>query len=198
MELDAAVSDIWFTADSHYGHSKVIEYTKRPFANSEEMDAHLIRNWNAVVKPGDLVYHLGDFALCKESRAVTIAKRLLGQKFLIFGNHDKRLRKHKPFLDEWIWTKDIAEIDAAGQRITLCHFAMRVWNKSHHGAWHLYGHSHGSLPDDPNARSVDVGVDNWDYTPVSYDTLVKRMAMKTWKPVDHHGKQDEGTFHGEF
>jgi hypothetical protein len=28
----------------------------------------------------------------------------------------------------------------------LCHYAMRVWNRSHHGAWHLYGHSQGESP----------------------------------------------------
>lgn len=39
-----------------------------------------------------------------------------------------------------------AEVSINGQRIVLCHYAMRVWNHSSHGAWHLYGHSHGRLP----------------------------------------------------
>ena len=37
----------------------------------------------------------------------------------------------------------------AEQDIVLCHYAMRVWQKSHYGAWMLYGHSHGTLPDNP-------------------------------------------------
>jgi calcineurin-like phosphoesterase family protein len=65
---------------------------------------------------------------------------------------------------------------------------MRVWNKSHHGAWHLYGHSHGTLPDDPNALSFDCGVDCHNYTPISFEQVEAIMAKKTFKPIDHHGK----------
>jgi hypothetical protein len=28
------------------------------------------------------------------------------------------------------------EISIHGQPIVICHYAMRVWNRSHHGAWH--------------------------------------------------------------
>jgi calcineurin-like phosphoesterase family protein len=72
--------------------------------------------------------------------------------------------------------------------IVMCHYAMRVWNRSHRGAWMLYGHSHGSLPDDPGALSIDVGVDCHDYTPISHDDIGRIMAKKTWKPIDHHGR----------
>ena len=58
---------------------------------------------------------------------------------------------------------------------------------SHVGAWHLYGHSHGLLPDDPNALSLDVGVDCWGFRPVSFAQIQACMATKTWKPVDGHG-----------
>ncbi len=47
---------------------------------------------------------------------------------------------------------NLAEISVHGQPIVICHYAMRVWNRSHHGAWHLYGHSHGNLPDTPTSR----------------------------------------------
>ncbi|MFK5004710.1 hypothetical protein ACI4AP_29375, partial [Klebsiella pneumoniae] len=72
------------------------------------------------------------------------------------------------------------------QRIVLCHYAMEVWNKSHHQAWHLYGHSHGSLPDNPNAKKFDVGVDCHNYTPLSYQDVKNIMARKNFKPFDHH------------
>jgi calcineurin-like phosphoesterase family protein len=67
---------------------------------------------------------------------------------------------------------------------------MKVWNKSHHGAWHLYGHSHGSLPDDINSLSFDVGVDSHDYKPISYEEVKRIMKKKIFKPLDHHGKGD--------
>jgi calcineurin-like phosphoesterase family protein len=81
------------------------------------------------------------------------------------------------------------EIAVEGQDITLCHYALRVFNKSHHGSWHLYGHSHGTLPDDPNSLSFDVGVDCHNYFPISLDQVKKIMSKKTWKPIDHHGKK---------
>jgi calcineurin-like phosphoesterase family protein len=55
---------------------------------------------------------------------------------------------------------------------------MRVWNQSHRGALHLYGHSHGTLPDDANSKSFDVGVDCHDYHPISLDRVLAIMATK--------------------
>jgi len=49
-----------------------------------------------------------------------------------------------------------------------------------------YGHSHGTLPDDPNARSMDVGVDCNDYAPFALDDILLKMYRKAFKPVDHH------------
>lgn len=97
----------WLTSDPHFWHSNVIKYCNRPFATSEEMNEALVRNWNAVVAPEDLVYVLGDFALA--ARAVeTILPRLNGRKILILGNHDFPHPAHqkgrKPELREK-WTK---------------------------------------------------------------------------------------------
>lgn len=181
----------WFTSDTHFGHERVIGYSGRPFSSAKEMDEAMIHNWNAVVRPGDCVYHLGDFALCDEDRAVRIAKSLMGQKFLVFGNHDKRLRKNNQFMGQWIWGKDLTQIEISGQKIILCHFAMLTWNQSHRGAWQLHGHSHGSLTPDPKTLRTDVGVDCWNYAPVSYDEIAKLMSTKTFVSIDHHGKRDD-------
>jgi calcineurin-like phosphoesterase family protein len=180
---------VWFTSDTHYGHAHVIDYAKRPFVSVEEMDEALVSSWNAVVKPGDSVYHLGDFALTRPERAAEIVRRLKGQKFLIFGNHDTRLRDHGDFVAAWVWARDLTQIRVGTQKIMLCHYAMRTWASAHHGAWQLYGHSHGSLAESPTMRSTDVGVDCWGYAPVAFETLQERMAARNWEPVDHH---DEG------
>src|SRR5690606_24946302 len=144
------------------GHARVIEYSKRPFANVNEMNEAIVQRWNAVVAPGDFVYHLGDFAFLRHLEATQLAKRLNGQKYLIFGNHDKALRKNQDFLTQWIWAKDYAEITIGLQKIVLSHYPFLVWNKRHYGSWNLHGHCHGSLPDDPRSRRVDVGVDVWN------------------------------------
>lgn len=180
---------VWFTSDTHFGHANVIRYSDRPFDDVEEMNEIMIRNWNAIVRPGDLVYHLGDFAFTRPEQATKIAKRLMGQKYLVWGNHDKALRKDKDFMAQWIWAKDIADIKVGDQRIVLCHYAMLTWNQSHRGAWNLHGHSHGSLKEDPHSLRVDVGVDCWDYQPAMFETIRAVMETKDYLPVDHHGDE---------
>ena len=189
------MNSIWFTSDHHFGHSNIIRFSKRPFAGIEEMDARMVERWNAVVKPGDLVYHVGDIFWMPAGQAKSLRDQLHGRICLVRGNHDKTADSMK---DAFEWIKDYYELklddpEAEGgiRRIVLCHCAFRVWNKSHHGSWHLYGHSHGSLADDPNALSLDVGVDCHDYAPISYARVKQIMAAKRFVPVDHHtGRPD--------
>ena len=63
----------------------------------------------------------------------------------------------------------------------LFHYAMRVWNASHHGTWSLYGHTHGELEDLSDTLSLDVGVDCHDFTPLSYEEVKALMGKKTWQ-----------------
>lgn len=181
---------VWFTSDTHYGHSRVIEYSNRPFSSVEEMDEAMAQNWNSVVRPGDLVYHLGDFSFHRPEQSIRIAKRLMGQKYLILGNHDKRLRTEPEFLGQFIWAKDLHQIEVDGQKVILCHYAMLTWNQSHRGSWQLHGHSHGSLPDDPHSLRIDVGVDPRGYYPVSFEEVREIMSRKDYRPVDHHGQRE--------
>lgn len=188
---------IWFTSDMHYGHANVIKYANRPFKHVDEMDQAMEDNWRGMVQPSDTVYVLGDCSFYKDQdKTIRLFRRLPGQKFLVWGNHDKHIRKNPEFRKLFAKCEDLLDVkvpdpDAEGgeRRIVLCHYAMRVWNKSHFGSYHLYGHSHGSLPDDPHALSLDVGVDCWDFQPVSYDVVKERMGRKVFKPVDHHDRR---------
>lgn len=178
----------YFTADTHFGHANILKYCARtrPYKDLDHMHEVLIRNWNAVVKPADTVYHLGDFGF---GPAVTLArKRLNGKIRLILGNHDK-IRLEDAGMFESIDHLKLVDVD--GQRIVLCHYAMRTWQFQAKGAWQLYGHSHGNLPDDPSALSCDVGVDCWGMAPVSMRQLRAAMTWRTPRPIDHHGRDDE-------
>lgn len=173
----------YFTSDTHYGHANIIKYCNRPFLSVAEMNNVLIDNINAIVKENDTLYHLGDFAMGGIQNAYEFRDKLKCKHInLIMGNHDNyKLRKATIFDHVW----DFHEYH--GERsIVLCHYALRVWNKSHHGYYHLYGHSHGTLPDDPNVRSFDVGVDCHSFKPLSIKEIDEIMAKKTYKPVDHH------------
>ena len=151
------------------------------------MDQGLVDNWNRVVGKDDDVYHLGDFCYLNqfsERNFHDYFNALNGRIHFIEGNHDKAAKRNKGAFASY---GKLEQIEAKGQEIILCHYSMRVWNKSHHGAWHLYGHSHGSLPDDINSRSFDVGVDCHNYRPISFDGVAQIMSKKTFKPIDHHG-----------
>jgi len=197
---------VYFTSDPHYGHRNIIKYSRRPFLfdlqkgfddrnlDVDSMDEALIQNHNSVVKPNDTIYFIGDFAFYKDQRkTINVLRRLNGNKILVRGNHDKYLNDQ--VLDMFSSVHDYLEINVSdkdnprgSQMIVLLHYSMNVWNKSHHSSWHLFGHSHGSLPDNPNSLSFDVGVDCHGYTPISYEQVKKIMSKKTFKPIDHHGE----------
>jgi calcineurin-like phosphoesterase family protein len=180
---------VWFTADTHFGHANIIKYCKRPFTSVDEMDREIVRRWNEVVGSNDTVYRLGDFAFNKPALDRAIHS-LNGSIVFIKGNHDKVAWQNRSLFSDY--ADSYLETTINGQKFTLCHYAMRVWNHSHRGAWHLYGHSHGSLPDDKNALSIDVGVDCFDFRPVHFDQVAAIMAKKNWRPIDHHGERKDG------
>lgn len=184
----------FFTADTHFGHANIIKYCNRPFGTVDEMDEALIARWNEVVTPRDIVFHIGDFGFCTPAVAAVIAGRLNGRKFLVYGNHDEqylfRSDRHGPslaFKRQFAGVNAILEEKIDGQRVVMCHYAMRVWNKSHRGSWQLHGHSHGTLPSQNGLLQLDVGVDCWNYRPVSFDEIRAQMSEKNYAPVDHHG-----------
>lgn len=160
---------IFFTSDEHYGHTNIIKYCNRPFKSVEEMDEELIRRHNSMVQEYDVVIHAGDFAMCPEQIAFHIMQRLNGYPLFLRGSHDKWLPKDAPV--PTIWEGRIEE-----QWIVVCHYAMRVWPRSHYNSWQLYGHSHGKL--EPIGKQWDVGVDNNNFTPVSFDCLKAIMAAR--------------------
>lgn len=179
------MSNVFFISDTHFGHENIIKPCHRPFANADEMDEALIKSWNDTVKPGDRVYHLGDFSFHRPEKTNWIISRLSGQKFLIKGNHDWSIEK---WAEGFIWIRDLEMIRVGEQKIVLSHYAMRVWNCSHYGAWNLHGHSHGTLPRLPGYKQADMGVDCWGYRPVPFEEIRVQMDKIKFKPVDAHGR----------
>lgn len=189
--------DTYFTSDTHFGHGNIIKYSNRPFASVEAMNDTIIDNINKRVGPNDRLFHLGDFAFRGEDPSVYRARIRCKNIVLILGNHDPQSRSGTPdqafaslFESVHQLTRIRVPYNGQTQHIVLCHYAMRVWDRSHHGAWHLYGHSHASLPDDPHALSFDVGVDAQHYRPLSVHEVGEIMARKQYVPVDHHGARD--------
>ena len=79
----------YFISDTHFYHGNIINYCNRPFSSIEEMNNQLIENWNSIVKPTDIVYHLGDFSFGGKENLLTIKPKLNGRINIVLGNHDK-------------------------------------------------------------------------------------------------------------
>lgn len=173
-----------FTSDSHFGHENIIKYCNRPFKNTHEMDEAMITNWNSVVSDGDTVYHLGDFAF---GSGVTIEyahscyKRLNGNIEFVEGNHEELLKKVLADRGQLGRLTKYREVKVQNQKIVLFHYGMRTWQHDLRGVWHLYGHSHAGLK--PYGKSCDIGVDCWDFTPVSFEKL--KLFMDN-RPIGDH------------
>jgi len=169
---------IYFTSDPHFGHSKVIEYCNCPFANADEMDEALITNWNRRVSPHDTVFLLGDVFFHNADRAKVIVKRLNGTINVVMGNHDKVLRNNADLRNMFnricppLHEEKIDDIN-----VVMCHYPLLTWNKAHHGSYMLYGHAHGNIAFDPNFRRLDVGVDNHNYAPISWDEIKAKLSV---------------------
>jgi calcineurin-like phosphoesterase family protein len=191
--------NLWFTSDYHIYHENILTLGKgRPFSSTEEMHAAIADRHNAVVRPGDIVYNLGDFALkIQWEEAYRFRQRLVGNQYFIEGNHDsvarEMVRNHP---DCFVWYRHLEtirpKIDGIPP-ITMCHYAMRTWPGSHKGNWQLYGHSHNMLKEEPNWLSFDVGVDCWDFSPVSIEEVRKKMkskmpAWEAWKATLPEGR----------
>jgi calcineurin-like phosphoesterase family protein len=172
------------TADTHYGHKNVIRLCNRPFKDIDEMNEALIKNWNAIVPEDGHVFHLGDVGFKgKPEKLREMLNRLNGKIYLIMGNHERDAMDSKCIgRFEWVEKYQAVWADLGNgilQEMFLCHYAMTTWNKSHTGrVWQLYGHSHGNLPEVPNMVSFDVGVDCWNYEPVSFAKISEKMATK--------------------
>lgn len=187
----------YFTSDPHFFHKGIIQYCNRPFKTVEEMNTTIINNWNEIVTDSDEVYLLGDVAWTGNIKAIrTLRDKLNGAIHLIMGNHDYQNKFQRQVVrDIFDSTNDYLqlevpddEMEGGKQLIFLCHYPMLVWNGSHRGAWQLFGHVHSgplSTGKDTSLKispaQYDVGVDNNDFKPVSYDqikTIITKQYLK--------------------
>jgi len=90
------------------------------------------------------------------------------------GNHDYK-RINSKIKERFLSISDIKQINIQCISIVLCHYAMKVWPKSHYNSWHLYGHSHGHIQN--QGKSFDVGVDCNNFTPLSFEQVKEKMNL---------------------
>ncbi len=181
------MSDTFITSDEHYDHRNIIQYCKRPFANVDEMRETMIERHNKKVPDSSnyLTIHVGDmfWNTLAIGEAMTILDRLHGRHAFLYGNHDELVTKYENELVGYFeWLK--GENKAGGahilhwnkHQITLNHFSMDVWDKSHKGSWMLFGHSHGELV--KRGKTFDIGVDSHNFEPWSLEEIEAEMEKR--------------------
>ena len=79
---------IFLTSDTHFGHDREFLWGPRGFISHVEHDRQVIENWNSIVEPDDIVYHLGDVMLGDTEYGMSCLAQLNGHIKIIRGNHD--------------------------------------------------------------------------------------------------------------
>lgn len=208
---------------THLYHKNIIRYCNRPVLQKGDLDKNgewlneeiaqlrnremaeiIFSNWNGKVKANDTVYLIGDFCFGNEKVIYSCLNRLNGKIKIVFGNHDKTLRKfakkdlnaHYNLRNRVEFLGDYKEIEINGQKIILCHYPLLTWNKKHHNSFMLHGHCHYNLSISRKeskeiGKILDVGVDGNNFSPYSFEDIERIMKNKPTFPEsklfnDHH------------
>jgi len=169
------VPEHFLISDTHFGHEKCCTVFKRAdgsplraFANAEEMDEAMVRNWNTVVRPHDKVYHLGDVVIQRAS--LRIMDRLNGKKRLIRGNHDVfHTEDYLAYFDEIYGVRVLDDM-------ILSHIPLHPDNITERFGTNVHGHLHDK--EMPDGRYLSVCVEMIDYTPQPLHIVRERIAEK--------------------
>lgn len=155
-------------SDTHFFHGNILKFTDkngvkiRPFTTLTEMHETIVENWNKVVSPGDLVFHLGDVAW---GNNFNILRRLNGNKQLILGNHDPHVKNLINFFSKIRLDRVFRDIG-----ITLVHVPPHP--SSLKTKFCVHGHTHNNDVGDP--RYINVCVEKTNYSPVDLDEIVEQ------------------------
>ena len=162
---------VFIISDTHFDHTNIIQYCKRPFSSIEEMNNALVNNWNAIVKNEDLILILGDVVHGRNARSASYwLKQLNGEKILIRGNHDKGF---------------ITECSAVINHGAILDFENKEYLLVHHpgliipkeNQWVIHGHVHNKHPDtfplvNKENKTINVSVEMIEYTPIELSKVI--------------------------
>lgn len=179
-----------------------VKHIKISKESVERHDATLVNNWNARVTNDDIVWHDGDFLFGDETDVEVMMDRLNFKELnFVFGNHDKPMRNFFKKHGNEVLHKNkriinrgkLVETTIEKQDVVFCHYPMVLWESSHYGAIHLFGHCHHSLEDNPKSLSIDVGVDGdgYNYSPLRFNEVMAIMQKKTPDLIDLRGRERE-------
>lgn len=209
---------VWFTSDTHYGHSNICRATTnwvdaddvtRDFKSLDAMNSHIVDQINFHVKQDDILFHLGDVSFGGLDNLREFRQRIVCQNIhLVLGNHDHHIRKDVAglqslfssvqqymHLDFRMYNSEKKQRLIVQQDFILMHYPIQSWDGMNKGAIHLHGHVH--LPPVKRlgkGKMMDVGVDGNGMKPIHLGEIMQIMAKQPISsnlPFDHHIKRVE-------
>jgi calcineurin-like phosphoesterase family protein len=167
---------IYFTADTHFGNQRTLEFSKRPFKNVDEMDQVIRDRWKNIVRPEDIVYHLGDFGDYENIRLLT------GRTTLVMGNYEENdlhknfdgdFHRYEAYLQLLGFTKVMPSkvwvlnnLLGTGEPVNMTHCP----KDNVKGIFNLFGHVHKLCM--IKKYGLNVGTDCHNFTPIDIDTVL--------------------------
>jgi calcineurin-like phosphoesterase family protein len=153
----------FITSDLHFGHKNIMSFcpqSRARFRNDVNyMNEQMVAEWNSIVKPGDLVYILGDVAFLPAQKAAEYMNRCNGRKILVQGNHDRKTLNDPSFRSCFEEVHHYLDINYNGHKCVMFHYPIAEWDQMHRGALHFHGHLHGGTSGMEEFRCRDMGMD---------------------------------------
>ena len=179
------MANTWISSDLHFYHKRIIDFchTTRPYETVEDMNEGLLDIINDTVKANDTFYILGDVSFGNREQTEKILRKLPGQKYLVWGNHDASLREG--WASKYFGYRcDLLRHKLFGQDVVMCHYPLLRWEKCHYGSILLYGHEHG-MNVGAKGRCMDVGWDAHGKILNMEDVIAELLTKEV---LEHHGK----------
>lgn len=140
----------YYISDQHFFHESMnVRMDKRGFASVEEMNAYMIKQWNARVNRNDEVVILGDLSVGKADETMEILSKLKGRKYLVIGNHDKFLSDKMFDRSLFIKIAPYLELNDNNRKVVLSHYPVFCYNGQYRlddegngRVYMLHGHVH--------------------------------------------------------
>lgn len=180
----------WITSDLHFGHKNIMNFcpdSRSRFRNDVDyMNEAMVREWNDLIEPSDLVYILGDVAFLPAQKAAETVNRLNGTKILVEGNHDRKALNDPTFRKCFKEVHKYLDINYDGTKVVMFHYPIAEWDQMHRGAVHFHGHLHGGESGMEEFRCRDMGMDATGMIAITMEDAIKD-AIKG-KIKGHHQK----------
>lgn len=217
LSFKSSEQKIWFISDLHVGHNKPFILGPRFYNNVNEAVQHTFDMLYTHIGPNDIVFNLGDMVCGAGAASEEYAKRVATipckAHYYIWGNHSAGIKnlydnvraKHNLLADDievypmrypdtnFIFLGHYAEVFIDGTPVVLTHYPIASWNHMGDGGYNIHGHCHRSMKDTGSLKRLDVGWD-WKKRPVEWNEIVRELKGNKFQPVDHHGKDNTGSF----